>query len=142
MYVQLIINDNIYSSAAPCESDQDESRQNMKGTKRKTRRPNKKHQEQYPNLNDIEIREKLADDRKQKNRESAQASRENEKQWKAYLDRKLPLGDDLCNDLITAIRRPRVFSCYFYSAHPPVNIMRFIVVVICICYLILSEFST
>ena len=67
--------------------------------RRKKRKPNKTHQEKYPQHTDEQIREQLAMERKAKNRKSAQESRERRKAQEKYLNDRLPKGLELKEQL-------------------------------------------
>ena len=76
--------------------------------KRKRRRPNKAHRDAYPNVSDEDIRRQLAILRKEKNRKSAQESRERRKKQEEYLIDRLPKGIQLKDKLIALNKKQRV----------------------------------
>ena len=75
---------------------------------RKKRKVNKSHRQAYPDQTDKDIRIKLALERKEKNRKSAQESRERRKKQDEYLTDRIPKGIKLKNHLIDLNKKVKV----------------------------------
>ena len=73
-------------------------------------------------MSDADIRRRLALERKEKNRRSAQESRERRKKQEEYLTDRLPKGIQLKNRLIALNKKPKV--CIHFVLHLQLRICR------------------